>query len=88
MQLIINPEKTIWPALTKRPVKSYEQLENLVKDIFKDVKDNGDEALKKYTLQFDTIALETFQVDKTVLASSIKNVPIPYKKLSNWRRKI
>lgn len=46
----------------KRPEKNSENLESLVKEIFEDVKLNGDEALRTYSLKFDRVDLPKLKV--------------------------
>lgn len=48
----INPEKNTWTNLTKRPALNVEQLNDLVKTVFDEVANNGDEAVIKYNALF------------------------------------
>ncbi len=47
-----------------------------VTKIIKDVAEYGDEALKKFTKQFDNIDIETFEVDKSLLKKGYENSKI------------
>lgn len=53
MKTIKYPNRKDWQEILKRPVFDTVVLEKIVGDILIDVKKNGDEAIKKYSLQFD-----------------------------------
>ena len=46
MKIIIEPKREDWVQILKRPTKTYEDLEGLVKEIFADIQKNGNQALK------------------------------------------
>jgi len=58
----INPIKSEWLALTTRPTIKTEDLSKLVNQVFKEVKELGDVALKNYTQQFDSVDIDEFKV--------------------------
>ncbi|HEY0031561.1 MAG TPA: histidinol dehydrogenase [Bacteroidia bacterium] len=64
MKVIKYPSRTEWPELLRRPSIELASLENIVAPILSDVKECGDAALKKYTLQFDKATIENFSVSK------------------------
>ena len=74
MKLFINPSKAEWLSLLQRPTKSVEAIEETVNQIFKEVKDNGDTAIKKYTTKFDGVALENDIVSKSEIEEASKLV--------------
>ncbi|PIZ06378.1 MAG: histidinol dehydrogenase, partial [Flavobacteriales bacterium CG_4_10_14_0_8_um_filter_32_5] len=49
-------------ALTTRPTIKTEDLSKLVNQVFKEVKELGDVALKNYTQQFDSVDIDEFKV--------------------------
>ena len=53
----------------QRPVKSVASLENTVKKVFADVRKNGDAALKKYTLLFDKVKVNSLKLNADELAT-------------------
>lgn len=53
MQLYKYPARSEWPGLIRRPVMETDSLEQSVKSILREVKENGDAALRKFTKQFD-----------------------------------
>lgn len=60
-----NPEKQRWSELTERPTVSYRDLEPLVNDVFDAVKTKGDQAVKEFTEQFDSVRLNKLRVHDT-----------------------
>ena len=60
--LFINPGKEQWNLLTKRPAFNYAALEDIVMPILLDVKENGDQAVKKYITKFDHASLDILLV--------------------------
>ncbi|WP_405206315.1 histidinol dehydrogenase [Aquimarina sp. LLG6339-5] len=62
MKKIYNPEKNTWTDLLKRPTQTVADIENVVLDVFNDVKTNGDDAIKQYTEKFDKVSLNSILV--------------------------
>jgi histidinol dehydrogenase len=62
MQIIKHPAKETWNNLLKRPVFDSGSIREKVHPILEDVKKNGDEAVKKYTRQFDGFIPESLMV--------------------------
>jgi histidinol dehydrogenase len=58
MQTFINPAKKTWAEIVRRPQFNNEELKSTVSAILQDVKKNGDVAVKKYCLRFDSVQLE------------------------------
>ncbi|WP_297795794.1 histidinol dehydrogenase [uncultured Eudoraea sp.] len=80
MKTILNPKKTEWSAILRRPTQSVSEIEELVIEIFNEVKMEGDETLKKYTKQFDgvkiidlKVAQAEFDEAETLVSSELKN---------------
>ncbi len=70
MDKIIFPDKKNWKTLTQRPVKALTDLTDLVETVFAEVKEKGDEALKRYTVQFDGVEIQKFQVSQEEIEAS------------------
>ncbi len=70
MQKIYNPEKNTWPDILKRPTQTVADIENVVLDVFNDVKTNGDVAIKQYTEKFDKVSLDSILVSKKEIESA------------------
>ncbi|MCW3091332.1 MAG: hisD [Ferruginibacter sp.] len=58
----LNPGQEEWKSILQRPVFDSKSLEDTVAAVLIDVKLNGDEAIKKYTQQFDHVEVDDFQV--------------------------
>lgn len=69
MKTILNPNKSTWSALLKRPTQAVDDIENTVKEVFEDVSKNGDQAIAKYTKKFDKCELDSNIVTAEELAN-------------------
>jgi len=56
------PDKSLWPQLVRRPALDTRLMEENVKAIMEEVRENGDAAVKKYTARFDGAELNQLQV--------------------------
>ncbi|MEY3237071.1 MAG: hypothetical protein RI883_1172 [Bacteroidota bacterium] len=79
MRTYLYPTSAELLEILKRPEKDSDNLENLVKEIFDDVKLNGDEALRAYSLKFDGVDLpilkvteEEFNDAKSMVSADLK----------------
>ncbi len=70
-KLFINPSREQWPEIIQRPVFNIKPLEATVTSILQDIQLNGDEAVKKYALQFDKVTLEELKVSETEIRDAI-----------------
>ena len=59
---IYNPKLETWSEICKRPTKTFNDIEETVKQIFKEVQQKGDAAISKYASFFDGVNLEDIQV--------------------------
>ncbi len=75
MQIIYNPNKGDWADILKRPTQTVDAIEATVNDIFKDVKLNGDTAINKYTLKFDTVSSKSNVVSIEEINEAVNTVP-------------
>ena len=74
MKIIDNPIRSDWKDILKRPTFTISKLDVIVKEVFKDIALNGDEALKRYTKRFDKVVIGTFEVSKEELENAKNNV--------------
>jgi histidinol dehydrogenase len=74
MKTIKYPNKSEWIALLKRPAMNVASLESVVSSVLSDVKENGDAAVKKYTLQFDKVSFDNLLVTEAEFMEAEKNV--------------
>jgi histidinol dehydrogenase len=70
IQIIKYPNKKDWKKILKRPAIDSISLEETVSSIFKNVKQNGDAALKEYALKFDRAKLDSLQVSEQEINES------------------
>jgi histidinol dehydrogenase len=70
-----NPIRSDWKKLTARASASYASLESLAKEVFENVRLNGDTSLSAYTLKFDGVSLDSFQVSPKETAAAESRVP-------------
>lgn len=75
MQLIKYPEKKDWEDICKRPALDHFSLKKSVQAILDEVKENGDDALKRLTLKFDKIDMEDVAVTALEIEEAIRLVP-------------
>jgi len=57
-----------------RTVLPTAQIEKRVDDILSDVKENGDNAIRKYTFMFDQVNLETFEVSEEETSQALNEI--------------
>ncbi len=71
MNKIYNPIKDTWSNLLKRPTANFNDVEETVKGIFKEVQTKGDEAIAKYTSLFDGISITNIEVSSDEIEEAI-----------------
>ncbi|WP_299100059.1 histidinol dehydrogenase [uncultured Winogradskyella sp.] len=74
MKLHINPDKSTWSALLKRPTQTIGDIEATVKTVFNEIQTNGDSAVEKYTSKFDGVTLKNNIVSKEEIIEAANNV--------------
>lgn len=74
MQTFINPSKEKWAEIIQRPGKNNAVLKSIVSEILVNVKNNGDAAIKKYSLQFDSIELHDLKVNEQEISEALLSV--------------
>ena len=74
MQIFINPSREKWAEIIERPKINDAELKIIVSDILKDVKENGDDAIRKYCLQFSKVLLEDLKVCDAEINEGVKLV--------------
>jgi len=62
MKVIHHPDRKDWPVLLSRPVTEISRLEKPVRKVLDRVRKNGDAAVRKFTREFDGVALRKFSV--------------------------
>lgn len=74
MKKIINPKPSEWPDLCQRPRVDKAELEKIVLPIFEEVQQHGDKALRKFTKQFDHVALNDLEVGEAAINAAVQTV--------------
>ncbi|RYD92858.1 MAG: histidinol dehydrogenase, partial [Sphingobacteriales bacterium] len=75
IQKIINPNAAAWQSLCLRPALPQLDVEALVQQIFKEIKQTGDDAVKKYTQIFDDATPQDITVTAGQIAAAALLVP-------------
>jgi histidinol dehydrogenase len=76
MKKYINPNQSEWPEILSRPTQSFEDIEPIVADVFRHVKERGDIAIREYTQKFDKSDLDDFEVSKKEINDAITKVAL------------
>ncbi|MFN5334783.1 MAG: histidinol dehydrogenase [Bacteroidota bacterium] len=71
MKLIKYPKRSEWNNLLKRPVMETASLEASVSAVLKEVKENGDEAVRRFTTIFDKVVIENLEVSENEIEKAI-----------------
>ncbi len=79
----IEPPKKEWQQILQRPIFDTHQLEQIVLSILNNVRNSGDQAVRKYTSQFDNILLKNFKVSEKEFVEAIAEVNINLKQAIN-----
>lgn len=70
MKKFFNPEKSEWKNLLQRPTQTVEDIEKVVEQIFGEVREQGDEAVKKYSRLFDGNGSPNLEVSESEVANA------------------
>ncbi len=79
MKKIYNPSPDQWEALLQRPTQTVADIEGTVAEIFADVKEDGDAAIKKYTERFDKVDVENTLVSEAEIEMELLRIAEPMK---------
>ena len=74
MQRIKYPDRKDWGEILKRPSFDSSSLEQTVKGVLDEVKATGDEAVRKFTLQFDKVEIKELRLTDAEIAQAEKSV--------------
>ncbi|WP_026755984.1 histidinol dehydrogenase [Sediminibacter sp. Hel_I_10] len=74
MNIILNPKKSTWSNVLKRPTKTVENIEHTVNEIFNDVKRHKDSSVLKYTEMFDGVNLDHLLVSEEELNAASNHI--------------
>jgi histidinol dehydrogenase len=74
MNKIYNPEPENWSEILKRPTQTFTDVEETVKQIFKEVEQKGDIAISKYTSFFDGVSFDEILVSENEIENAKNQV--------------
>ena len=80
MELIKYPNKDSWNTLLKRPTIDTNLLEHTVQSVLTDVQQNGQSAVRRYTMQFDKVSVENALVTADEFLEAEKTISSELKK--------
>lgn len=80
MKIIENPRIDTWKEILQRPVIDTGALFGTVSKVLDDVRLNGDEALRRYELEFDHVSLEKLNVEDDEFYEAVNYIPEDLKK--------
>ncbi|QNF35074.1 histidinol dehydrogenase [Adhaeribacter swui] len=75
LRVVTYPGKETWPELIKRPVQDYESVESQIKSVFEQVRLTGDDALRRFTAQFDKVELTGLLVSPEEIKAAQDYIP-------------
>ncbi|KAA1245977.1 histidinol dehydrogenase [Aquimarina sp. RZ0] len=74
MKKIYKPEKDTWSKILERPTQTVADIEDIVLNIFNEVKEDGDIAINRYTEKFDNVVLGEILVATSEINEAVKLV--------------
>lgn len=80
MKIIENPRIDTWKEILQRPAIETGALFSTVSKVLDDVRLNGDEALRRYELEFDHVSLEKLNVEDGEFYEAVNYIPKDLKK--------
>ncbi|MDQ4140703.1 MAG: histidinol dehydrogenase, partial [Bacteroidota bacterium] len=75
LKKVLFPERASWAELIKRPVQQFETIEEQIKTVFDQVRQNGDKALLELTARFDKVNLNSLLVTPEELNAAANQIP-------------
>lgn len=74
MNKILNPERSTWDEILKRPTQTVADIEQTVNQIFDEIRTKGNSAVAKYTDLFDGIKLDSIVVTPREIEEAKKEI--------------
>ncbi|MBP3889836.1 MAG: histidinol dehydrogenase, partial [Muribaculaceae bacterium] len=75
MDIVINPQRSQWKALTERNIHDDPQVTQAVEAIIVDVRQRGDEALRDMAAKFDHAVIDGLEVSEAEIDEACALVP-------------
>ena len=74
MRIVRYPEREVWKKILERPHTDITALNGVVDDILEDVRNNGDEAVRRCELRFDGVSLKSLAVTDGEIENAVRSV--------------
>lgn len=74
MRIVRYPEREVWKKILERPHTDISALNGVVDDILEDVRNNGDEAVRRCELRFDGVSLQSLVVTEGEIENAVRSV--------------
>lgn len=74
MRIVRYPEREVWKKILERPHTDISALNGVVDDILEDVRNNGDEAVRRCELRFDGVSLQSLAVTDGEMENAVRSV--------------
>lgn len=74
MNIIKYPPKTGWQAIVERPHMDFSQLNETVSTVLRDIREHGDEAVKRYEEKFDHARLASLHVTGQEMGEAMNSI--------------
>lgn len=74
MRIVRYPEREVWKKILERPHTDISALNGVVDDILEDVRNNGDEAVRRCELRFDGVSLQSLAVTDDEIENAVRSV--------------
>ncbi|MBC8034126.1 MAG: histidinol dehydrogenase [Chitinophagaceae bacterium] len=75
MQIIKHPLRSEWKKILQRPAMDTPSLESRVSHILKEIKENGDEAVRRFSLMFDKVSINDMEVSDAEVQQAGESLP-------------
>ncbi|MCL4130349.1 UNVERIFIED_CONTAM: hypothetical protein GTU68_066576, partial [Idotea baltica] len=87
MNKIYNPSKELWSTILERPTQTVDDIEATVLQIFNEVRQNGNDAIEKYTNLFDDVAIRNMLVSETEILKNGNSIDTDLKQAIQLAKK-
>lgn len=74
MRIVRYPEREVWKKILERPHTDISALNGVVDGILEDVRNNGDEAVRRCELRFDGVSLQSLAVTDGEIENAVRSV--------------
>lgn len=74
MRIVRYPEREVWKKILERPHTDISALNGVVDDILEDVRNNGDEAVRRCEMRFDGVSLQSLTVTDGEIENAVRSV--------------